>query len=115
MSEERQDRPDAGLGPEHTADQKRPHTDGIPTTRIKARRPYPRWQRRHEAILRLILEYPLLSRTEIAAATGYSPTHISRIVNSPDFRERYERAVEYKHQEISRRAIERTSRALTRG
>jgi hypothetical protein len=79
------------------------------------RRPYPRWQRRHEAILRLILEDPLLSHTEIAAATGYSIWQVSRIVNSPDFRERYERASEYKHREISRRAIERTSRALTRG
>ena len=53
------------------------------------RRPYPRWQRRHEAILRLMMEKPHLMRSEIASATGYSRWQVSRIMNSPDFRARY--------------------------
>ena len=53
------------------------------------RRPYPRWQRRHEAILRLMVDKPHLMRSEIASATGYSRWQMSRIINAPDFRERY--------------------------
>ena len=53
------------------------------------RRPYPRWQRRHEAILRLMMEKPHLMRPQIASATGYSRWQVSRIINSPDFRARY--------------------------
>ena len=49
------------------------------------KRPYPRYQRRHDAILLSILENPLQTNKEIAKATGYSPSQISRILCSPDF------------------------------
>lgn len=54
-----------------------------------SRRPYPRWQRRHEAILRLLVEKPHLMRSQIASATDYSIWQVSRIMNAPDFRARY--------------------------
>ena len=54
-----------------------------------SRHPYPRWQRRHEAILRLVMEKPHLMRSQIASTTGYSRWQISRIINAPGFRERY--------------------------
>jgi len=54
------------------------------------KRPYPSWRRRHDTILRLLLEDPTLSQTAIAKATGYSPSQVSRIMNSPDFADRYE-------------------------
>ena len=40
------------------------------------KRRFPDWQRRHDAILRLTLEQPFLKRYEIAARTGYSPSHV---------------------------------------
>jgi hypothetical protein len=54
------------------------------------KRPYPRYQRRHDAILLSILENPIQTNKEIAKATGYSPSQLSRIVCSPDFRALYE-------------------------
>jgi len=56
---------------------------------MMAPRTYPRWQRRHEAILRLIVEKPHLKRCQIASATGYSRWQVSRIMKAPDFRARY--------------------------
>jgi hypothetical protein len=56
------------------------------------KRPYPRYQRRHDAILLSILENPLQTNKEIAKATGYSPSQISRILCSPDFLEFYDAA-----------------------
>jgi transcriptional regulator with XRE-family HTH domain len=53
------------------------------------KRPYPRYQRRHDAILLRILENPSLTQKELAAATGYSASQVSRILCSPDFQERY--------------------------
>ena len=53
-------------------------------------RPYPHYQRRHDAILLSILENPLRTNKEIAKATGYTPSQVSRIVCSPDFRALYE-------------------------
>jgi hypothetical protein len=53
------------------------------------RRFYPRWQSRHEAVLRLMMEKPHLMRSQIASATGYSRWQVSRIMNAPDFRARY--------------------------
>jgi hypothetical protein len=53
-------------------------------------RPYPHYQRRHDAILLSILENPLRTNKEIAKATGYTPSQVSRIVCSPDFRAVYE-------------------------
>ena len=52
-------------------------------------RRYPNWQRRHEAVLQWFLRYPWGTRAECAAATGYSPTHISRITCTAEFRERF--------------------------
>jgi hypothetical protein len=51
--------------------------------------PYPAWQRRHEAVLQYKLERPDAHYREISRATGYSETHLSRIVNSPEFYRRY--------------------------
>jgi hypothetical protein len=47
------------------------------------------WQRRHEAVLQWFLRYPAGTRAECAAATGYSPTHISRITGQAEFRRRF--------------------------
>jgi len=54
------------------------------------KRPYPRYHRRHDGILFSILENPLQTNKEIAKATGYTPSQVSRIVCSPDFRALYE-------------------------
>ena len=52
-------------------------------------RPYPRWQRRHEAVLLCLLRNPTKPLKLCARETGYSASHVSRIVNSPDFQRRY--------------------------
>ncbi len=49
---------------------------------------YPNWQRRHEAVLQYMLEYPAADYGEVARATGYSRWHISRIIANPEFRRR---------------------------
>lgn len=54
------------------------------------KRPYPRYRHRHDAILLHILENPMLTQKEIAAATGYSASQVSRIMCSPDFRAQYD-------------------------
>jgi hypothetical protein len=54
------------------------------------KRHYPKLQRRHDAILLQILGRPRRTQKEIAKATGYSPSQVSRILCSPDFQERYE-------------------------
>jgi hypothetical protein len=54
------------------------------------RRRYPKHQRRHDAILLEILGRPCRTHKEIAKATGYSPSQVSRILCSPEFQERYE-------------------------
>jgi hypothetical protein len=46
---------------------------------------YPRWRYRHVTVLRIVIAHPEFTNAEIAARTGYGPTHISRIRNSPDF------------------------------
>ena len=53
------------------------------------KRPYPTWQRRHDAILLYVLEHPGAKQKEIAEATGYTPSHVSRILASPDFASAY--------------------------
>jgi len=78
------------------------------------RRHYPRWQRRHEAILRMILEKPRLARAEIAAATRYSPWQVSRIINSPDFRARFEQMRAVINQELAHRYVERLTQEKER-
>jgi hypothetical protein len=54
------------------------------------KRHYPKLQRRHDAILLEILGRPCQNQKEIAKATGYSPSQVSRILCSSQFQERYE-------------------------
>jgi Winged helix-turn-helix DNA-binding len=54
------------------------------------KRPYPRYRRRHDAILLSILERPFQTQKQIAEATGYSPSQVSRIMCSPDFQMQYD-------------------------
>jgi hypothetical protein len=54
------------------------------------KRHYPKHQRRHDAILLEIFGGPCRTEKELAKATGYSPSQVSRILCSPDFQERYE-------------------------
>ena len=49
------------------------------------KRPYPRHQRRHTALLIAALENPAQTQKQIAKTTGYSESHVSRIMCSPDF------------------------------
>jgi len=58
------------------------------------KRPYPRWQRRHEPVLQWILAHPNGKLAECAAATGYTPSQVSRIARSPDFIDRLEAALD---------------------
>jgi hypothetical protein len=78
------------------------------------RRPYPRWQRRHEAILRLMVEKPHLMRSQIASATGYSRWQVSRIMNAPDFRARYRELRAVIDRQLANRYLERLSPAIER-
>ena len=67
-----------------------------------SRYPYPRWRRRHQAVLEFVAANPLAKREAVALATGYSPWQVSRIVNSPDFRERLKKACHLRMAEIAR-------------
>lgn len=62
--------------------------------RLMPRRPYPAWQRRHEAVLLYLLERPAARLDEVARATGYTRWQISRIVHSPEFARRYRAALD---------------------
>ncbi len=74
---------------------------------VMPRRPYPRWRRRHQAILQAVVENPCTKRKEIARTTDYSPWQVSRIINSPDFQERYERMRKIIERELTRQYVER--------
>ena len=54
------------------------------------KRPYPRYQRRHHAILLSMCRNPAKKQREIAKETGYSLSQVSRILCSPEFREVYD-------------------------
>ena len=71
------------------------------------KRPYPHWQRRHDAVLQWLLQRPWEKLNDCARATGYSPSQISRIVNSPDFRAHYRAAHKIIEADISRSIIAR--------
>ena len=71
------------------------------------KRPYPRWQRRHECVLDWLLERPWATLEECAFATGYSPSQLSRIVNSPDYQRRYRAARKIIEEKISRLYLSR--------
>lgn len=73
-------------------------------------RPYPRWQRRHEAVLSWLFENPSKKLGDCAVATGYSRTHLSRIINSPEFCRRYSSLRRIHERVVSERAIERLHR-----
>ena len=71
------------------------------------KRPYPRWQRRHEGVLLWLLQHPWAKLNDCARATGYSPSQISRIINSPDYQRHYRAARKIIEEEISRSIIAR--------
>jgi hypothetical protein len=75
-----------------------------------ARYPHPSWQRRHQAVLDWLLQNPAKKLYVCAEETGYSPTHISRIVNAPEFKRRYQLALDRKAHEASMQAILRSAR-----
>ena len=54
------------------------------------KRPYPSWQRRHTAIMLYLLEHLGAKNKDIATATGYSASQVSRIMCSPAFEEAYQ-------------------------
>lgn len=57
---------------------------------VRKRNNYPSWQLRHEGVLFWIFEHPAASAKECAQALNYSPSQISRIVNSPAFSEKFQ-------------------------
>ena len=63
---------------------------------------HPRWQPRHQALLEFVLANPTAKREACARATGYSPWQVSRIINSPSFRGRLERAFHLRMVEFAR-------------
>ncbi len=74
------------------------------------KRPYPRWQRRHEAVLLWCLKNPTKPLRHCAGETGYSESHLSRIVNSPDFQRHYRAARKFIEEEICRSYVSRLRR-----
>jgi hypothetical protein len=51
------------------------------------KRPYPRYQHRHNAVLLAVCRDPARKQKEIAKVTGYSPSQVSRILRSPEFQQ----------------------------
>jgi hypothetical protein len=51
------------------------------------KRPYPRFQHRHNAVLLAVCRDPSRKQKEIAKVTGYSPSQVSRILCSPEFQQ----------------------------
>ena len=71
------------------------------------KRPYPRYQRRHHAILLSVCRNPAKKQNEIAKETGYSPSQVSRILCSPDFREQYDLLIREAASEARSRWLDR--------
>jgi len=67
--------------------------------------PYPRWQRRHEGVLLWLISSGTLR--ECAEVTGYTPSHLSRIMCSPDFRARLARLRAKQERQVLARIRER--------
>ena len=83
----------------HSVPVKRRIEDGLERTipehaRQQTRRPYPHWQRRHEAVLQWLLSHHTGKLYECARDTGYSPWHLSRIINSQHFQAVYRGEIE---------------------
>ena len=74
------------------------------------KRPYPRWQRRHEAVLLWCLKNLAKPLKECARETGYSEGQVYRIVNSPDFQRHYRAARDLIEEEICRSYVSRLRR-----
>ena len=53
------------------------------------KRAYPRYRHRHNAVLLAACRNPSQTQKEIAKATGYSPSQVSRILCLPDFQQVY--------------------------
>ncbi|MDA5092472.1 hypothetical protein O2N63_00010 [Aliiroseovarius sp. KMU-50] len=70
------------------------------------KRPYPAWQHRHEAVLLWMLQNPAGKRYECARATGYSRWQISRIVNSPEFKRRYQEVLDWRLEQVALRMFD---------
>src|SRR5262245_58066273 len=71
------------------------------------KRPYPRWERRHEAVLLWLVEHPEATLAACARVTSYSPSHLSRITCSPAFRQHYHALQAEQERRVIARAIER--------
>ena len=69
------------------------------------RRPYPAWQRRHEAVLLYLLQRPAAKLDEVAEATSYSRWQISRIINGPEFQQRYRAALTEAESRLAEKVI----------
>jgi hypothetical protein len=50
--------------------------------------PYPHWRDRHESVLLWLIEHPSEPLSECTKVTGYNTAYLSRIIRSPDFRQR---------------------------
>jgi hypothetical protein len=50
--------------------------------------PYPHWRDRHESVLLWLIEHPSEPLSECTKVTGYNAVYLSRIIRSPDFRQR---------------------------
>jgi hypothetical protein len=68
---------------------------------------YPRWRRRHEAVLAWLLDHPAGKIKDCAVAIGYSRWHVSRIVNSPDFKARYKNLMDIQARMVAENYIRR--------
>ena len=80
------------------------------------RRPYPSWQRRHEAVLLYLLEHPAARLDEVADATDYTRWQISRIISGPEFRQRYRDALDKAQGRLAEKVVEtRGSRPVRLG
>jgi hypothetical protein len=66
---------------------------------------YPTWRNRHEAVLLYMLKHPAARYREISCATGYGETHLSRIINAPEFRRRHRAHLHAAANEAARRML----------
>ena len=71
-----------------------------------SRRPYPACQRRHEAVLLWLLQNPGGKQYECAKATGYSRGHVGRITASPEFKRRFQEALDKRLELYALRMLE---------
>ena len=71
-----------------------------------SRSKYPTWQRRYDGVLLWVIEHPCATQTECASATGYTTWQISRIMSSPEFRQRYGQLIDTALERAGRRYID---------